>query len=70
MNDQGSETSTKENKKSSESKLKDMEICDINNREFKITVLKISIRYKKIYTGNLIFPENKSTNTLPKTLQL
>ena len=41
MNDQGSETSTKENKKSSESKLKDMEICDINNKEFKTTVLKI-----------------------------
>ena len=40
MNNQDSETAQKGNEKLPENKLKDMEICDLNDREFKIAVLK------------------------------
>lgn len=40
MNNQGNKATQKENAKSPENDLKDMEICDLNDREFKITVLK------------------------------
>lgn len=40
MNNQGNKEVQKENEKSSESKLKDIEDCDLNDREFKIAVLK------------------------------
>lgn len=40
MDNQGNKAAQKENKKSSESKLKDLKIYDLNGREFKIAVLK------------------------------
>lgn len=40
MNNQGNKTAQKESEKSPEKELKDMEICDLNDREFKIAVLK------------------------------
>lgn len=40
MNNQDDEVVQKENKKSSENKLRDIEIRDLNDREFKITVQK------------------------------
>lgn len=40
MNIQGSEAAQKENKKSLENILKDMEVSDLNDRKFKIAVLK------------------------------
>ena len=41
MNSQGSKTAQEKNKKSTENKHKYIEICDINDREVKIAVLKI-----------------------------
>nr|ACC62065.1 hypothetical protein [Rhinolophus ferrumequinum] len=40
MNNQGNKTAQKESENSPEKELKDMEICDLNDREFKIAVLK------------------------------
>ena len=40
MNNQGNEADQKGSKKSPENKLKDMEDCNLNDREFKIAVLK------------------------------
>ena len=40
MNNQGSEAAQKENEKSPENKLKDLEICELNDREFDIASLK------------------------------
>lgn len=40
MNNQGNKEVQKENEKSPESKLKDIEDCDLNDRELKIAVLK------------------------------
>ncbi|KAF6390297.1 hypothetical protein mRhiFer1_007871 [Rhinolophus ferrumequinum] len=40
MNNQGNKTAQKESEKSPEKKLKDMEICDLKDREFKIAFLK------------------------------
>lgn len=39
MNNRGNEAAQKENEKSTENKLKDMKIHDLNNRKFKIAVL-------------------------------
>ena len=49
-----------------------MEICDINEREFKIVVLKCSVKCEKIQTGNLANSENNLTekmSTSPKRLK-
>lgn len=40
MNNQGNKTTQKENEKSPENELKAMELCDLNDREFNIAVLK------------------------------
>ena len=40
MNNQGSKAAQKGNKKFPENKLKDMEMCYLHDREFKIAVLK------------------------------
>ena len=60
--------------KSPENKLKDMEKCDLNDREFKIAILKkLNEMPKKTQTGNLMSSENKSmnkTSTLLKRLKL
>ena len=41
MNNQDSKAAKKMKKKSPESKLKCLKICDINEREFKMAILKI-----------------------------
>lgn len=40
MNNQDHKGTQKERKKTPENKLKDVQICDLNKKEFKITVLK------------------------------
>ena len=42
MNTHGIEEAWKENEKSSEKQCKDMEICDINDRQFKTAVLALA----------------------------
>ena len=46
MNNQGNEADQKGSKKSPENKLKDMEDCNLNDREFKIAVLKKLNEYR------------------------
>lgn len=41
MNNQGNKIAQKESEKSPEKALKDTEICDLNDKEFKIAVLII-----------------------------
>ena len=53
--------------------VKDMEVCDLNNKTFKIAVLKKLNECKKTHIGSLMSSENKSTNkmnTLPNILKL
>ena len=40
MNNQGNKAAQKEKEKSPENKLIHMEICDLNDREFRIAILK------------------------------
>ena len=53
MNNHCSKSDWKENEKSPEIKLKHMEICDRNDREFKIAILKIPNEMQE-NTGNLV----------------
>ena len=53
MNNQGNKAAQKEHKNFLENKLTDMETCAINNREFKITVLKKLSKISK-NTGSLM----------------
>lgn len=46
MNNQGNKAAQKENKKSPGNKLKDMEICNLNDRKFKIAVVKKPVARK------------------------
>lgn len=62
LNNQNNKGILKGNKKSPENNLKDMEICDLDDRVFKTAVLKNSARYKKIQKGNLTNSEIKSAN--------
>lgn len=48
MNNQGKKEVQKENEKSPESKLKDIEDCELNDRELKIAVLKKTQRGARI----------------------
>ena len=57
---------------SPEAKLKDMEDCDLHDREFKTAVMK-KLRYEKTQKGSLISSGIKSVNersALPKRLKL
>lgn len=51
LNNKGNEAAQEENRNFTYSKIKDIDICDLMT-EFKIEVLKISGRYKKIQIGN------------------
>ena len=80
MNNQASKAAQKESEKSPETKLEHMEICDINDREFKIAVLKIlnemqgnidrkfNALRKKINEQNVY--STKEIETLKKTLEM
>ena len=59
----------RKNEKSAENKLIDMEICNINNREFKITVLKKlkDMQENTVKQFNELRKQiNKQMSTLPK----
>ena len=59
----------RKNEKSAENKLIDMEICNINNREFKITVLKKlkEMQENTVKQFNELRKQiNKQMSTLPK----
>lgn len=63
----------KEMLKSPENTQKDVEMCNLNDREFKITVLKKSMRNKKTQVRSLMKSETKSMNKMsavPKRLKL
>ena len=52
--------------------VKDMEVCDLNNKTLKIAVLKKLNECKKTHIGSLMSSENKSMNrmsTLPERLK-
>ena len=72
INNQGTQVTQKEKKKSPENKLKDMEIRDLSDR-FRIAVLKNSTKYEKMQISSLMNSENESmnkTSTLPRRLKL
>ena len=72
MNNKGSKAAHKENKNSSENKLKDMEICNMNDREFKSAVLKNLSKMQENTDSkfNELRRQMNKTSTLPKRLKL
>ena len=70
MNNKGSKAAHKENKNSSENK--DMEICNMNDREFKNAVLKNLSKMQENTDSkfNELRRQMNKTSTLPKRLKL
>lgn len=72
MNKQGNTVSQKENDNFPETKLRAMENCDINDRAFKIAIIKKLNRIHEIQKGGLMSSGIKlrKRSTLPKIPKL